>query len=95
MDEIEFGQEIELTADDGSVQRFELLDAIDYQDNTYAVLLPIPEDEDEEVCFIVLQIEELDEEYDNYMNVDDEDIVQAVFKIFTDKNPDFFDEEEE
>lgn len=95
MDDIEFGQEIELTADDGSVQKFELLDAIDYNDNTYAVLLPVPEDEDEEVCFIVLQIEELDEEYDNYLNVDDDEIVQAVFKIFTDKNPDFFDEAEE
>ena len=93
MEDNEFGQEIELTADDGTVQKFELLDVIDYQDNTYAVLLPIPEDEEEEVCFIVLQIEEIDDEYDNYLNVDDDDIVQAVFKIFTDKNPDFFEEE--
>ena len=94
MEDNEFGQEIELTADDGTVQKFELLDVIDYQENTYAVLLPIPEDEEEEVCFIVLQLEEIDDEYDNYLNVDDDDIVQAVFKIFTDKNPDFFDEEE-
>ncbi len=93
MEDNEFGQEIELTADDGTVQKFELLDVIDYEDNTYAVLLPIPEDEEEEVCFIVLQIEEIDDEYDNYLNVDDDDIVQAVFRIFTDKNPDFFDEE--
>ncbi|MCR5782548.1 MAG: DUF1292 domain-containing protein [Clostridia bacterium] len=94
MEDNEFGQEIELTADDGTVQKFELLDVIDYQENTYAVLLPIPEDEEEEVCFIVLQLEEIDDEYDNYLNVDDDDIVQAVFRIFTDKNPDFFDEEE-
>ncbi len=93
MEDNEFGQEIELTDEEGGVQKFELLDVIDYQDNTYAVLLPIPEDEEEEVCFIVLQIEEIDDEYDNYLNVDDDDIVQAVFKIFTDKNPDFFEEE--
>ncbi len=95
MEDNGFGQIIELEGDDGSRQSFELLDVIDYKDNTYAVLLPVPEDEDEEVCFIVLQIEEIDDEYDNYLNVDDDDIVQAVFKIFTDKNPDFFDEEEE
>ncbi len=71
---------IVLQADDGENVRFEFLDLVEYEGNNYVVLLPVDEGDGSEVT--ILQIEEIDEETDSYFGVDDDEILQAVFKEF-------------
>ena len=71
---------IVLQADDGENVRFEFLDLVEYEGNNYVVLLPVDEGDGSEVT--ILQVEEIDEETDSYFGVDDEEILQAVFKEF-------------
>ena len=79
---------ITLTDDEGVEEEFEIIDIVEYEGEDYAVLLPAEDEENEEV--VILKIEEMDEEYDNYVNVEDEETLMAVFEIFKEKYKDEF-----
>ena len=87
----EYTNVITLTESDGSDVDFEVLDIIPYNDHEYAVLLPVDDESDspEAVILELLEAEE-DNEEDMLQGVDDEDILNAVFNLFMEKNADEF-----
>ena len=68
-----------LTDENGVETEFEYLDVIEYEGEEYLVLLPTAEDNDE---IVILLIEPVDEENENYLAVEDEAILDAVYAIF-------------
>lgn len=83
----EYTNVITLTDSDGSDVDFEVLDIIPYNDHEYAVLLPVDDESDspEAVILELLEAEE-DNEEDMLQGVDDEEILNAVFNLFMEKN---------
>ena len=76
---------ITLTDENGVETTFEYLDCIEYQGKEYLVLIPAEEDADE---IVILEIEPVDEENENYLAVEDEATLEAVFSIFKDRYKD-------
>ena len=79
---------ITLTDENGVETTFEYLDCIEYQGKEYLVLIPC---ESEEAEIVILEVEPVDEETENYLSVQDEDILNAVYEIFKDKYGDTID----
>ena len=65
-----------LTDENGQDVNFEYLDCIEYEGIEYLVLMP-EDEEDNEV--VILAVEPVDEENENYLAVEDEAILNAVF----------------
>ena len=74
-----------LTDENGEDVEFEYLDCIDYEGKEYLVLMPVEEVSTE---VIILEIEPVDEENENYLSVDDEETLNAVYGIFKEKYKD-------
>ena len=74
-----------LTDENGNDAEFEYLDCIEYEDKEYLVLIPV---EDESGEIVILEIEPVDEETENYLAVEDEAVLNAVFDIFKEKYKD-------
>lgn len=81
-----------LTDENGVETDFEYLDCIPYQDKEYLVLLPADE---AETNVVILEVEPVDEENENYLSVQDEDLLNAVYDIFKEKYKDMLTFEEE
>ena len=86
---------VTLTDEDGHDVNFEFLDLIDYQGETYAILLPaedVEQGNSDEVVILREDKNEKDNEADEetYVSVDDEEILNKVFEIFKDKFKDEF-----
>ncbi len=82
---------VTLTDENGNDVTFEYLDLIEYQGDEYVVLLPVEGNEDDEV--IILKVEAIpgNDEEENYVSVDDEETMYAVFDIFREHFADEFD----
>ena len=76
-----------LTDENGVDTTFEYLDCIEYEGTEYLVLMPA-EDESDEI--VILEVEPVDEELENYLAVEDEATLNAVFAIFKEKFQDVF-----
>lgn len=74
-----------LTDENGNETEFEYLDVIEYKGEEYLILLPTAEDNDE---IVILQIEPVDEETENYLAVEDEATLVAVYEIFKERYKD-------
>jgi uncharacterized protein YrzB (UPF0473 family) len=74
-----------LTDENGEDVNFEYLDCIAYQGKEYLVLLPEEEESDE---LVILEVEPVDEEIENYLAVEDEAVLNAVYGIFKEKYQD-------
>lgn len=87
----EYTNVITLTDSDGSDVDFEVLDIIPYNDHEYVVMLPVDDESDspEAVILELLEAEE-DNEEDMLQGVEDEEILNAVFNLFMEKNADDF-----
>ena len=70
--------------EDGNEIRFQFLDSIDYKGGKYVVLLPMDE-EDDDVEIVILRVEELDDENEAYVSVDNDETLNAVYDLFTEK----------
>ena len=81
-----------LTDENGQDVEFEYLDCIEYMDTEYLVLMPV---ESESAEIVILQVEPVDEENENYLSVQNEDILNAVYQIFKEKYEDVLTFEEE
>lgn len=80
---------ITLTDDDGKDISFEILDEIELSGRNFAVMLPF-DDEDGEV--IILEVASSDDsDEDEYFSVEDEELLNAVFEEFKNRNADEFD----
>lgn len=74
-----------LTDEEGNEIPFEFLDTIEYEGEEYVVLYPADED-GECVEVTILRIEESDkEDEEEYVSVDDEITLNAVYEIFKEK----------
>ena len=76
-----------LTDENGADVEFEYLDCIEYEGVEYLVLMP---EGDESGEIVILEVEPVDEELENYLAVEDEDTLNAVFAIFKEKFQDVF-----
>jgi len=57
---------------------------IEYQDKEYLLLMPT----DDSGEIVILEIEPVDEENENYLSVTEDDILNAVYEIFKEKYKD-------
>ena len=73
-----------LTDENGNDVTFEYLDVIEYQGTEYLLLMPT----DDSGEIVILEIEPVDEENENYISVTDEDVLNAVYGIFKEKYKD-------
>ena len=89
--EIPEEQIIVLEDDLGNEQQFEFLDVIEYEDEEYIVLLPIDENGEEGDEVVILKIESVDDENENYVGIDDEELIVKIFDIFKSRYSDEFD----
>lgn len=69
-----------MTDENGADVEFEYLDCIDYEGKEYLVLMPMDEDQ-----IVILEVEPVDEENENYLAVQDEATLDAVYGIFKEK----------
>ena len=79
--------------ENGTGVDFEYLDVIEYEGNEYAMLLPMDVEEGEEDELVILKIEPIpgNDKEENYVSVDDQDVLNAVFDLFKEKHADEFD----
>ena len=78
---------LSLTDEEGNETQFEYLDCIEYEGKEYLILLPAGDDSAE---IVILEVEPVDEENENYLSVGDQDILDAVFGIFKERYKDVF-----
>ncbi len=71
-----------LTDENGVETEFEYLDCITYNEIEYLVLIPADEDADE---IVILEVQPVDEENENYVAVEDEAVLDAVYDIFKER----------
>ena len=76
---------ISLTDENGEETTFEYMDVIEYEGKEYLILLPVEDDNGE---VVILEIEPVDEETENYLSVSDEALLNAVYDIFKEKYKD-------
>ncbi len=69
----------------GNKERYEIIDTVSYDNRDFIVLLPLPEvgEPNEEMLYVLEVVEDLDDpEYDNYIGIEDDETIDAVFEIF-------------
>ena len=74
-----------LTDEDGQEVDFEYLDSVDYDGKEYLVLMPADQAETQ---IVILEVEPVDEENENYLSVCDEAVLDAVYGIFKERYKD-------
>ncbi len=74
-----------LTDENGVDTDFEYLDCIEYEGKEYLVLMPADEITTE---IVILEVEPVDEENENYLSVSDEATLDAVYGIFKERYKD-------
>ena len=74
-----------LTDEDGREVDFEYLDSVDYDGKEYLVLMPADQAETQ---IVILEVEPVDEENENYLSVSDEAVLDAVYGIFKERYKD-------
>ena len=89
-----FNEEMEniitLNDENGDEVKYEFIDVIEYNGNEYIVLLPL-EDADDSDEVIILKIQDTDDEdIEEYVSVENEETLMAVFEIFKEKFKDEF-----
>ncbi len=80
-----------LTDENGVDAEFEYLDTVEYDGKEYLLLLPV---EEPESGIVILEIEPVDEENENYLAVEDESVLDAVYGIFKDRYKDILEFED-
>ena len=76
---------ITLTDENGVDTDFEYLDVIEYQGSEYLILMPADEESSE---IVILLIEPVDEETENYLAVESEEPLAAVYELFKERYQD-------
>ena len=74
-----------LTDENGNDVDFEYLDCMEYQGKEYLVLMPADEAETQ---IVILEVEPVDDENENYLAVEDEAVLDAVYGMFKEKYKD-------
>lgn len=88
---------LELRDSDGNPFYFEFLDLISFKNREYVVMLPVDDNTEptgEEVIILEVQPDENDPDQDQYLPVEDIDVLKSVYEIFRDKFKDLYDFQE-
>ena len=85
-------QYVEVLWEDGSVIKCEIYDVIDFENKTYALLIPMGED-DEDTEVIVMEYVEDDEDNAHFQTIEDEDEFNRVCEYVQSFEEDLEDEE--
>ena len=72
-----------LTDENGEDINFEYLECIEYEGKEYLVLMP---EESSEI--VILEVQPVDEENENYVAVENEEILDTVYGIFKERYKD-------
>jgi len=94
---------IVLVDEDGEETEFELIDSFEFNGKEYVVLLPAlnyeeenyDEDEEEEEEVIILKVERNEKDEESFVNIEDEDELDAVFEEFKSRMEEEYDFYEE
>ena len=83
----ELGSDLVVISDeDGNDIELELLDALEYEGETYMAFIPAEvDDEQEEVDFFILRVEEDDEGEELLVTIDDEKKLEKIYTLFMEK----------
>ena len=79
---------ITMTDENGQDVDFEYLDCIEYEGKEYLVLIPAEEESNE---IVILEVEPVDDELENYLAVESEEVLNAVYAIFKERYQDVLD----
>lgn len=82
IDEQEEEQEnyITLTDENGEDVSFELIGEVEYKERTFAVLIPFDEEDDGVVILEIIPTD--DPEFDEFIGIDDDELLNDVFEKF-------------
>ena len=80
-----------LVDEQGNEVEYEMVDSIIYENAEYVVLLPV---EDGDCEAVILAVEEAEDDMENYVAVEDEEILSAVYEIFKEHYADQLDFED-
>lgn len=84
---------VDLIDEDGKTVTFEHLDTVQYKGKDYVVCIPYDDDE-EVVTEVVIFMINKDKEEDCLEQVEDMEIMSAVYEMFRERNADMFDFED-
>ncbi len=84
---------VDLIDEDGNTVTFEHLDTVQYKGKDYIVCIPYDDDE-EVVTEVVIFMVNKDKEEDCLEQLEDEEIMGAVYDLFRERNADMFDFED-
>ena len=76
---------VELEDEEGNSTEFEYLDTIGYDGEEFIVLIENDETAD---GVVILKIESIDDETENYIGIDDEELVEKIYEIFKEAHKD-------
>ena len=85
LQEEELANILTLTDENGEEVNFEYLDSVELEGKEYLVLMPEEEDSNE---IVILEVEPVDEETENYLSVTDEKVLNTVYGIFKERYKD-------
>ena len=85
---------VEVLWEDGSIIKCEIYDVIDFENKTYALLIPYGED-DEDTEVIVMEYVEEDENNAHFQTIEDEAEFNRVCEYVQTLGDEDFDDEEE
>lgn len=93
---------LEMEDEKGNLVRFELLDVVPYQDNDYICVVPFREEkersedsgEESEVMQIYRVVPDESSDTELYVGLDSQEEVEAVFKVFRERNADLYNFED-
>ena len=74
-----------LTDENGDAVEFEYLDCIEHEGKEYLVLMPV---DDEDAHIVILEVEPVGEENENYLSISDEYVLNTVYGIFKERYKD-------
>ena len=98
MDELEDAEDlgpITLVDENNEEHQFELIHTVKYEEDTYAVMAPygdIDDESEDEINLVILRMVEEGDEI-SLETVADDDLLDAVYAAFQEANPDLFEEE--
>ena len=87
-------QFVEVLWEDGTVIKCEIYDVIDFENKTYALLIPLGE-EDDDTEVIVMEYVEDDEDNAHFQTIEDEDEFNRVCEYVRSESEEDFEDEEE
>ena len=76
------GTLVTLEDEEGNEVEFEFLDVVEYDNDEYIVLIENQEDADE---VVILKINAIDEETEEYISIEDEELLEKLFELFKQK----------